>query len=122
MRVYVIDDDSSVCNSLRFLLSTLKMECRTFASGTAFLDELERLEPGCILLDIDLGSVSGLEVQAELRRRKIDWPVIILTGQCSLQLASKAYQAGAVDYVVKPSTEKDLLSALTRSAERLLAA
>jgi len=122
MRVYVVDDDECITNSVRFLLTTLKMECRTFSSGDEFLEAVSSLPPGCIILDVSLGKMNGIEVQEELRRLGINWPIVFFTGDCSVPLIVKAIQNGAVEFVVKPSTEKDILTALHKASVSLAAA
>lgn len=116
MQVYLIDDDPSITRSLSFLLSTLKIESRSFSSGEEFLSKLDALVPGCIILDVDLGSMNGVEVHEQLVRRNIRWPVIFLTGHCSIPLVIGALQRGAVEFVVKPSTERGVIEAVHKAS------
>jgi FixJ family two-component response regulator len=116
MPIYVVDDDPEITRSIRFLLSTLKLECQTFANGEEFLGKQPKLSPGCVLLDMNLGGMDGMAVHAEMRDRGALWPVIYLTGQCSIPLIVRALKQGATEYLVKPSTEEELLQALANAA------
>lgn len=100
-RVYVIDDDPSVRSGVRFLLATLKLGCRSFASSREFLDTVDVLEPGCILLDMRM---PGPAVPEELDRRGIRWPILFMTGTPGL--SPSAY------CVAKPFSDESLLTAL----------
>lgn len=116
MPVYLIDDDKSITRSLSFLLSTLKIETRSFKSGEDFLNQVATLIPGCIILDVDLGSMNGIEVHEQLVRRGVTWPVVFLTGECSIPLMVSALQRGAVEFVIKPSTEKGVIEAVHKAS------
>ena len=117
--VYLVDDDESVRRSLSFMLSTARLKVESFASGTAFLKEVKDLSPGCILLDIRMPEIDGLEVQAELTQRGIAWPVIVMTGHGDVETAVKAMKAGAVDFIEKPFEKQLMLDALEEGFVRL---
>lgn len=113
--VYVVDDDREVRRSLSFMLNTADLNSRPFASGVDFLEALEELKPGCILLDIRMPEVDGFHVMAELARKHIDWPVIVMTGHGEVSVAVRAMKLGAVDFIEKPFEEGVLLGSLDRA-------
>ncbi|HWH17239.1 MAG TPA: response regulator [Allosphingosinicella sp.] len=114
--VYIVDDDRDVRASISFMLGTSGTPSRPFASGSDFLDSLDHLEAGCILLDIRMAGVSGVEVLEEVARREIGWPVIVMTGHGEVALAVKTMKLGAVDFLEKPFEEKVLHDCLVRAA------
>jgi two-component system response regulator FixJ len=85
--VHVIDDDDAARDSLAFLLDTAGFCVRTYESAVVFLGELARVEPGCIISDVRMPEITGLELLRRLRDQKIDWPVIVMTGQGDVTLA-----------------------------------
>jgi len=113
--VYIVDDDREVRRSLSFLLSTTEMTSRPFGSGVDFLDALSDLKPGCILLDIRMPEFDGFYVMAELGKRAIEWPVIVMTGHGEVSVAVRAMKLGAVDFLEKPFDEEILLNSLERA-------
>ena len=118
-RIYLVDDDESVRRSVGFMLKTADFDVESFASGTAFLKRVKQLEPGCILLDIRMPELDGLEVQAELRARGIIYPVIIMTGHGDIDIAVRAMKAGAVDFIEKPFEKAVLFDAIEEGCARL---
>ena len=112
--VYVVDDDEAVRRFLRGLIGSIGLRVKTYASAQEFLDGYEAGSPGCLLLDIRMPDMSGLELQAELRRREIDIPVIILTGHGDVKVAVHAMKAGAVDFIEKPFNNELLLHAIQK--------
>jgi len=100
---------------LSFLLSTTEMTSRPFGSGVDFLDALSDLKPGCILLDIRMPEFDGFYVMAELGKRAIEWPVIVMTGHGEVSVAVRAMKLGAVDFLEKPFDEEILLNSLERA-------
>jgi len=108
--VYVVDDDRDVRRSLSFMLGAAEIRSYPFGSGTDFLEALPDLEPGCILLDLRMPNVDGFGVMAELAERKIDWPVIVMTGHGEVPVAVRAMKLGAVDFIEKPFSEQALLA------------
>mgnify|MGYP003630098438 CR=1 FL=1 len=111
----MVDDDRDVRRSISFMLGTAELGSRPFASGADFLESLDELEPGCVLLDIRMPEIDGFEVMAELARRGIDWPVIVMTGHGEVSIAVRAMKLGAVDFIEKPFDEGLLLSSLDRA-------
>ena len=120
--VFVIDDDAALCEVLSALLEDHGMRVQTFLSGVDFLSGCSPDLRGCVLLDMNLPEMSGLEVQRELDDREIDLPVIFLTGHGDLDSSSQAFRCGAVDYLEKPVHADRLLErvteALTKDAEK----
>ena len=110
--VHVIDDDVDVRQSLAFLLSAAGLAVRTHDSAVAFLKALPTLQDGCIVTDIRMPEMDGLELQARLKEMKVDMPVIVITGHGDVHLAVSAMKAGAVDFIEKPFDDEALLSAI----------
>ncbi|MFI4998310.1 MAG: response regulator FixJ [Reyranellales bacterium] len=113
--IHVIDDDVAVRQSLAFLLSTAGLAVRTHESAIAFLDILPVDQDGCIVTDIRMPEMDGLELQRRLRTRKVGLPVIVITGHGDVALAVEAMKAGAVDFIEKPFDDEVLLASI-RSA------
>lgn len=118
-RVYVVDDEEAVRRSLGFLLRTSGYQASLFASGTEFLREARGLEAGCVLLDVRMPEMDGLEVQREMAARGITLPVIVLTGHGDITTAVQAMKAGAVDFLEKPFEKAALLTALEAGFARV---
>lgn len=118
-RVYVIDDDPSLSGSIRFLLATLKLGSRTFRSGRDFLNCVDGLAPGVILLDIRMPDMDGVAVQEELKRRDIDWPVVFMTGEADMRTLSRAVPRDTAEFILKPFSDEKLLTALNQGFKRL---
>ena len=97
--VHVIDDDVDVRQSLAFLLSAAGLAVRTHDSAVAFLKALPTLQDGCIVTDIRMPEMDGLELQKRLKEMKIDMPVIVITGHGDVHLAVSAMKSGAVDFI-----------------------
>ena len=100
--VFVVDDDDAVRESLAVLLETAGYKVALFESGNAFLNALEPAVNGCLILDVRMPGLSGLEVQQKLAERNANLPVIIMTGHGDLPMAVKAMKAGATDFIEKP--------------------
>lgn len=116
---YLVDDDESVRRSTGFMLKTAGFEVQSFASGIDLLKEVKHLEPGCILLDVRMPDMDGLEVQQELNTRGVTMPVIVLTGHGDIASAVRAMKGGATDFLEKPFEKAMLLEALARAADAL---
>jgi two-component system response regulator FixJ len=117
--VYVVDDDREVRLSLSFQLSTLGYTCTPFGGAADFLDALEHLRPGCILLDIRMAGMDGIDALAALQTRDIDWPVVMMTGHGDVPVAVAAMKGGAIELLEKPFEEVVLIAALDRAFEVL---
>lgn len=115
--VFVVDDDASVRNSLRELFLTVPLPVETFASAQEFLSSYDADRPGCLILDVRLKEGSGLDLQDELRRRKIVLPIIVLTGHGDVTNSVRALKAGAFDFLQKPPPPALLLERVQAALE-----
>ncbi len=116
--VHLIDDDEHVRRALAFLLGTAGLAVRLHESGVHFLDNLEGLQPGCIVSDVRMPGIDGVELQRKLKEKGIDMPMIIMTGHADVALAVAAMKAGAVDFIEKPFDDELLLSAVRMALSR----
>jgi two-component system response regulator FixJ len=116
--VHLIDDDDGVRQSLAFLLATAGLAVRVYESGVAFLAALGTLQPGCIVSDVRMPGIDGLELQRRLKALGVHLPVIIMTGHADVPLAVEAMKAGAVDFIEKPFDDEVLLSAIRIALDR----
>ena len=107
--VFVVDDNVGVRKSLRSLLESAGLAVETYASGEEFLAACDPERPGCLVLDVRLRHSSGLDLQDDLRRRKVILPIIVLTGHGNVPTSVRALKAGAVDFLQKPAPPKLLL-------------
>jgi two-component system, LuxR family, response regulator FixJ len=113
--VYVVDDDDAVRDSLEALLSSVGYRVIAHATARSLLDSDLRVPEACILLDVRLPDMDGLTLQAELARRGVGLPVVLITGHGDVPMAVRAMQAGAVDFIEKPCREDVLLGSLERA-------
>lgn len=119
--VHVIDDDDAIRRSAAFMLKASGYAVLTWATGAAFLKELHHIPEGCILLDVRMPGMDGLEVQQALSDRGITMSVIVMTGHGDVSTAVKAMKGGAVDFLEKPFERAALLSAISSAFERAAA-
>jgi two-component system response regulator FixJ len=117
--VHVVDDDEAVREGVTILLEASGYDVEPHESGTSLLATLDDLSPGCILLDMHMPEISGLEVQAALRERGVHWPVIVLTGQGDVGIAVGAMKNGAFEFIEKPYQNHMLLETLRDAFEKL---
>ena len=117
--IHIVDDEDAIRRSAGFMLKTSGFSVATYASGVAFLREVRHAEPGCILLDVRMPEMDGLEVQQALLERGVAMPVIILTGHGDISIAVRAMKAGAVEFIEKPFEKAVLLDAIGIAFERL---
>jgi two-component system, LuxR family, response regulator FixJ len=110
--VYVLDDDAAVLRSLERLLSSASFEPVTFERPDLFLTAAKTFKTGCVLLDVRLPGISGLDVQTQLRKLRDDLAVIVMTAQGDIQTAVRAMKAGATDFLEKPYSDHALLGAI----------
>jgi len=115
--VFVVDDDRAMRDSLRWLLESVGLSVRTYATAAAFLHEYEPSQPGCLVLDIRMPGMSGLDLQAELLRRGAGLPTIVVTGHAEVPMAVRAVKAGAVDFIEKPFSDQLLLDRVRQALE-----
>lgn len=116
--VHLIDDDDGVRQSLAFLLTTAGLAVRVYESGVAFLAALSTLQPGCIVSDVRMPEIDGLELQRRLKELGVRLPVIIITGHADVPLAVQAMKAGAIDFIEKPFDDELLLGAIRAALDR----
>lgn len=110
--VHIVDDDEAMRDSLQFLLDSADLPARTYDSAVSFLAALADLEPGCILTDVRMPEINGLEMVRRVKAAGIAMPVIVMTGHADLALAIEAMRAGVIDFLEKPFEDEALLSAL----------
>ena len=113
LTVYVIDDDEAVRDSMAFLLETADLKVRTYESAETFLAERDRA-PGCIITDVRMPGINGLELARRIRDSGSNEPVIVITGHADLPLAIEAMRAGVIDFVEKPFDDEVLLGSISR--------
>jgi RNA polymerase sigma factor (sigma-70 family) len=116
--VIIVDDDRSFRDSLQFLLGSLGLEVRSFPSAREFLAGTDPETPGCLLLDVRMPEMSGLDLQNELADAEISLPIIFITGHGTVPMSVRAMKAGAVDFLQKPFDEQDLLNAVHQAIEQ----
>jgi two-component system response regulator FixJ len=116
--IYVVDDDEGVRNSLRFLLKSVGLTARALASAREFLETYKPGQPGCVVLDVRMPGMSGLELQQQLNLRGAIIPVIFITGHGDIPMAVEAMQHGAFDFLQKPFRDQDLIDRIQRALER----
>jgi len=117
--IHLVDDDEAIRRSAGFMLKTSGYKVSSFASGVELLREAKDLQPGCILLDVRMPDMDGLQVQQALQERGIGYPVIVMTGHGDVAVAVQAMKAGAVDFIEKPFEKAVLMSALEEGFSRL---
>ncbi|MDO8346938.1 MAG: response regulator [Rugosibacter sp.] len=120
--VFVVDDDEVVVRSLRWLIESIKLPVVTFVTARDFLETYRPEQPGCLVLDVRMPGMSGIELQEMLKQRQWDIPVLFITGHGDVQMAVRAIKAGAFDFIEKPFNDQDMLDriqrALAKDAER----
>lgn len=117
--VHLVDDDEAIRRSAGFMLKTSGYVVKTYSSGVELLKEAKDLPAGCILLDVRMPEMDGLQVQAELKARGIGFPVIVMTGHGDVGVAVQAMKTGAVDFIEKPFEKAVLLSAIEEGFSRI---
>lgn len=116
--VYVVDDDDAVRDSLKLLLESVDLQCRTYASATEFLEEHDPDQHCCLVADIRMPGMSGLDLQDELNRRASKIPILFITGHGDVPMAVDAMKSGALDFIQKPFRDQDLLDRIHQALER----
>jgi two-component system, LuxR family, response regulator FixJ len=117
--VYIVDDDEAVRDSLSVLLESKAFAVRSFSSALEFLEATPSLPAGCLIVDIRMPEMDGLELQHHLISRSLDFPLIVITGHGDVPLAVRAMKAGAVDFIEKPFTLEAILDSLEVALLRL---
>jgi FixJ family two-component response regulator len=113
--VYVVDDDSAVRESLDSLLRSAGFQVEIFESASEFFDSMRPEKPGCVVLDVRLPGLSGLDLQGELIKAGVHIPIVFITGHGDIPMTVRAMKAGAVEFLTKPFQENDLLDAIRQA-------
>jgi FixJ family two-component response regulator len=116
--VFIVDDDEAVRGSLKLLLKTIGVPAQAYASAQEFLDTFDAQRPGCLVLDIRMPGMSGLELQEALNARGALLPIIFITGHGDVPMAVEAMQRGALDFLQKPFRDQDLLDRIHKALEK----
>jgi len=116
--VFVVDDDPSVLRGLERLLRAAGYPVEPYASPRVFLERAPVDRPGCVVVDLRMPELSGLDLQEELSRRGCEWPLVFLTGHGDVPSSVRAMKAGAIDFLSKPCDDTDLLAAVERALAR----
>jgi len=116
--VFIVDDDRDVRESLQELLESVGLQSKSFGTAQGFLSSPRGDGPSCLILDVRLPGISGLDLQHELKRGKVSIPVIFLTAHADVPMSVKAMKSGAVEFLTKPFRQQDLLDAVQRSLTR----
>ncbi len=116
--IFIVDDDPSVRESTKLMLEGAGFSVKTFASARDFLNAKLQEGPGCLILDVRMPGISGLELQEKLVSEKSPLPVIFITGHGTVPMSVRAMKAGAVDFLQKPFEEQDLLDAINTAITR----
>lgn len=115
--VYIVDDDRGVRDSLSLLLRSVGLSSRVFASAADFLDAYDASRIGCLVADIRMPGMSGLDLHKELKERRIDIPTIFITGHGDVPMAVNAMKSGAMDFIQKPFRDQDLLDRINTALQ-----
>ena len=110
--VFVVDDDASVRTALKRLINSLGFTVKTFDSAQAFLKNTPHDGPACLVLDVRMPGMSGVELQEQLTRAGLGMPIIFITGHGNIAMSVKAMKAGAVDFIEKPFEDQKLIDAI----------
>src|SRR5499426_3658437 len=116
--VFVVEDDASMRNALQRLLGSVGLQVETFPSAREFLQRRGADVPGCLVLDVRLPGLSGLDLQRELAEAQIHIPIIFITGYGDIPMTVRALKAGAVEFLAKPFRDQELLDAVQQALER----
>jgi len=116
--VFVVDDDPSIRSSLKFLLSSVGLQVESFESAETFLQRKPPDAPSCLVLDVRLRGLSGLDFQHELAARNIRIPIVFVTGHGDIPMSVRAMKAGAIEFLTKPYRDQDLLDAVRIALEQ----
>ncbi len=117
-RVFVVDDDQEVRDALELLMESVGLPVSTYESAQAFLDAFDPNLPGCVVLDVRMPGMSGMDLQARLAAENPHPPVIMITGHGDVSMAVRAVQSGAVDFIEKPFNDQALLDSVHRAIEQ----
>jgi FixJ family two-component response regulator len=116
--VCIVDDDSSIRDALCTLIRSVGLEVQTFTAAPEFLNAALPDVPTCLVLDVRLPGLSGLDLQRELSRTGVNIPIIFISGHADIPMTVRAMKAGAVEFLIKPVREQDLLDAVTQAIDK----
>jgi FixJ family two-component response regulator len=116
--VFVVDDDPSIREAIKSLISLVRLRVETFGSAQEFLRTERPDLPGCVVLDVEMPGLSGLDLQRELAANGIELPIIFITGYGDIPMSVRAMKAGATEFLTKPFRDQDLLDAIQQALER----
>jgi FixJ family two-component response regulator len=116
--IFIVDDDAAVRDALKLLLRSVGQAVETFGSAQEFLDAYSEDRPGCLVLDIRMPGMSGLELQQKLNEKHSILPIIFISGHGDVPMAVEAMQAGAVDFIQKPFRDQDLIDRINQALEK----
>ena len=116
--VFVVDDDASMRDALKNLFRSVGLNVETFAVAQEFLSRERSQGPGCLVLDVRLPGLSGLDVQRQLADAQVQIPIVFITGHGDIQMSVRAMKAGAVEFLTKPFRDQDLLDAVQQAVDR----
>lgn len=117
--VYVVDDDESILESIQFLLESFGIPSKLYSTPFAFLQEMSSLEPGCVLTDLRMPSMSGLELHSAVRAKEVSWPIILMSAHLEREGSASALSSDFVGLVEKPFKAARLLDALQQAFVQL---
>ncbi|WP_456418004.1 response regulator transcription factor [Thiolapillus sp.] len=115
--VFIVDDDTQVRQALALLMESVGLKVQAYPSADAYLEQFDPEAPGCLILDVRMPGMSGLELQARLAAEAVHPPVIVITGHGDVPMAVRAVQAGAVDFIEKPFNDQALLDSVHRALD-----
>jgi two-component system response regulator FixJ len=117
--IYIIDDEISVCSALSWLFKSVQFNVETYENAQSFLEQYSNEKQGCIIMDVRLPGMSGLELLEQLKAQKSYIPVIIITGYGDIHMAVRAMKAGAVDFILKPFNDQCLLETVQKCINKI---
>ncbi len=115
--IFVVDDDDAMSKSIRWLIESVNLNVKTFSNAKEFLDNYEKNTHGCLILDVRMPGMSGLELQDTLKSSHITIPIIFITGHGDVPMAIKAMKAGAFEFLTKPFNDQTLLESINKAIE-----
>lgn len=115
--VYVVDDDNAMAQSIRWLIESVGLQVQIFDNAKTFLAAYDSQHYGCLILDVRMPEIGGLELQAQLKENDIEIPIIFITGHGDVPMAIRAMKAGAVEFLTKPFNDQALLDSINRAIE-----
>jgi FixJ family two-component response regulator len=116
--VFIVDDDASVRDSLRWLIESVQLKVECYATAQEFMDEYQGQQTGCVVLDVRMPGISGLDLQEELRQQGFVLPVIIITGHADVPMAVRAFKSGVFDFIEKPFNDQHLIDRIQQAIEK----